>query len=500
MPASTTARTSKLQASRSTRARHGPRTPQVAQPRQLMYNFRGVYDHQLTHGVAHAAGLHFGQYYRDHTGHSEPVIMVACDHRYSSPSLKHFVVQGLLHAGCKVKDVGCLPTSVVAYAASRLGDGACVITASHNAPEYNGLKFFESSGAVVKPEVEDMLLERVLADGRHFDGGGGASLAGYELCDPSEIIQSYVEEAAAEAAPEGAVRVAVDGRFGLANLVMPQLLDRLGCERHAIHERLHPYFLDSKGDYVNPEPKSDNVQALQQLVREGDFDLGLAFDGDADRAVIVDDTGAYLPDDLVLLALALEHGDKSRPRVITVDSSLMVERELRARGYKLIISPVGDPFVAERVQRAGASFGGVPNGHYIFPDFLVYSDGTFTAAMMVRITAALRARGQMLSQFIGALPATTICKRRSPFGRTKHEFEAKIAPRLRDMFRCHCSHLDYLETDDAVVAGWGDGLKLLVRYNRWDNNLNLQAESLSSADEAQAAFDEVCAIICRAVA
>jgi len=502
MPASTTetasARTPKPRPSRSTRA--GQATPQAAQPRQLMYNFRGVYDRELTHGVAHAAGLHFGHYYRERAGHSKPVIMVACDHRYSSPSLKHFVAHGLLRAGCKVKDVGCLPTSVVAYAASRLGDGACVITASHNPPEYNGLKFFESSGAVVKPEVEDNLLGRVLADSRDFSGDDGVSLAGYELCDPGEIIQSYVEEAAAAAAPEGEIRVAVDGRFGLANLVMPQLLDRLGCERHAIHERLHPYFLDSKGEYVDPEPKSDNVQALQQLVRDGDFDLGLAFDGDADRAVIVDDTGAYLPDDLVLLALALEYGDKSRPRVITVDSSLMVERELRARGYTLIISPVGDPFVAERVQRAGASFGGVPNGHYIFPDFLVYSDGMFTAAMMVRITAALRAQGQTLSQFIRGLPATTICKRRSPFGRTKEEFEAKVAPQLRDMFRCHCAHLDYLETDDAVVAGWGDGLKLLVRYNRWDNNFNVQAESLSSPDEAHAAFEEVLATISRAIA
>lgn len=460
-----------------------------------MCHFRGVYDRQLTHGIAYAAGLNFGKYYRERTEHSQPVVLVACDHRYSSPSLKHFVAQGLLRARCKVKDVGCLPTSVVAYAASRLGDGACVVTASHDPPDYNGLKFFESSGAAVKPEIEGRLLARVLADSRRLVADKAISFAHYELCDPGEIIQSYVEEAAAEAAEGDGVRAAVDGRFGLANLVMPQLLDRLGCERRSINERLHPYFLDSKGEYLDPDPKPDNVQALQKLVRDGEFDIGFAFDGDADRAVIVDDTGAYLPDDLVLLALALECGDRSRPRVIAVDSSLMVERELRARGFELIISPVGDPFVAEQVQRAGASFGGVPSGHYIFPDFLIYSDGIFTAAMMVRITAKLKARGKTLSEFVKALPGTTILKQRSPFGRTKRDFETEVAPKLREVLSSYCHHVDYLATDDAVVAGWNDTTKLLVRYNRWDSDFNVQAESLSSPDRARVAFDDLLATL-----
>jgi phosphomannomutase len=465
-----------------------------------MYNFRGVYDRELTHGIAYAAGLHFGRYYRERAAHSRPVVLVAADHRYSSPSLKHFTAQGLLTAGCRVKDVGCAPTSLVAYAASRLGDGACVVTASHNPPEYNGLKFFEGSGAVVKPEIEDRLLRRVLVDSRRAASAETAGLAGYELCDPGEIIQSYVEEATAYGSPPSAVRVAVDGRFGLANLVMPRLLDRLGCEWQAIHERLHPYFLDSKGQYLNPEPKADNVAALQQLVHAGGYDIGFAFDGDADRAVIVDDRGEYLPDDLVLLMLALECGDKRRPRVITLDSSLMVERHLRAQGYELLISPVGDPFVAERVQRTGASFGGVPNGHYIFPDFLVYSDGIFTAAMLVRIVGALKERGQTLSGFAAGLPATTICKRRGPFGRSKREFESRVAPRLRDVFRGYCHHIDYLQTDDAVIAGWNDRVKLLVRYNRWDSNFNIQAESLSSAADARAALDQLLATIAAATA
>jgi len=467
--------------------------------RALMYNFRGVYDRDLTHGVAYAAGLHFGHHYRECTPHAPPVIVVASDHRYSSPSLKHFVTQGLLRAGCRVKDVGCLPTSLAAYAASRVGDGACVVTASHNGPEYNGLKFFEGSGAVVKPEIEDRLLEPVLADSRLVAAEPDLGRGGYELCDPAEIIQSYVEEAALAAAPACGIRVAVDGRFGMANLVMPMLLERLGCARQSIHERLHPYFLDSRGDYVNPEPTSDNVGSLCRLVREGGFDLGLGFDGDADRVVVVDDTGAYLPDDLVLLALAIECGHTSRPRVITVDSSLVVERELRARGYDVIISPVGDPFVAQRVRDSGASFGGVPNGHYIFPDFLVYSDGVFSAAMMVRIAAGLKACGQALSDFTRGLPNTTICRQRHSFGRPKEEFETKIAPRLREVFSGRCTKLDYLHTDDAVVAGWADNVKLLVRYNRWDGNFNVQSESLSSPAEAQAGLAQVLATIARAM-
>jgi len=160
-----------------------------------------------------------------------------------------------------------------------------------------------------------------------------------------------------------------------------------------------------------------------------------------------------------------------------------------------VITPVGDPFVAAALEERGGSFGGVPNGHYIFPDFNLYSDGVYTAVTMLRIVARLKERGETLRSWVETLPPTTILKRKHPFGRSRDEFVGRLAPALRDLFEQRCGACDYLETDDCVVTAKNDDTKLLVRYNRWDNNFNVQAESLASPKQAEEAMGEILATI-----
>ena len=467
-----------------------PQTP------KLMYNYRGVYHRDLTHEVAYYAGKYTGEYYRMRSGVTTPLCLVANDHRFSSNSIKHYVCQGLIEAGCQVVDNGCLPTSVASYCIRKRADGGVVVTASHNPPEHNGLKFFDSTGGVLKPHVEEVLIAKVLAQVAKDDTIPHRLITrGYALQGPEDVMELYISDVERTITLQHSLRVAVDCRFGTAYTIMPQLLERLGCEAALLHGQLHPYFIKSNGDYLNPEPKESNIGEIRRFIGSGTYDVGLIFDGDSDRNVIVDDKGTYVTDDTVLLLLALEYADRAKPVAVTIDTALMVEQVLRKEGFELLVTPVGDPFIAQALEDTDASFGGVPNGHYIFPDFNLYSDGIYSAAVMLRLVAKLKSQGTTLSEFVGTLPPGYILKAKHPFGQSRAAFHAEVAPRVRDLIARYCNQIDDRQTDDCVVTGRSDHCKLLVRYNRWDNNFNVQAESLESAGHAQELQDSLMSLL-----
>jgi len=242
----------------------------------LMYNFRGIYDRTLTHGIAYYAGLHAAAYYQGRSRKAEPEILVGNDHRFSSASLKHYLVQGLLRGGSRVRDVGCLPTSVVSYGANRMADGACVVTASHNPPEYNGLKFFDANGAVMKPAAEDVLTAQVLESVGESPRPPMQDIVTecMEVVAPERLRDRYVAEVAEMVEIGEPVTVGLDCRLGTATLIMPQLLECLGCEYSALHTALHPYFVKPNGQYLNPEPKQDNIEDITALMNGTPLDLG----------------------------------------------------------------------------------------------------------------------------------------------------------------------------------------------------------------------------------
>jgi phosphomannomutase/phosphoglucomutase len=462
-----------------------------AKHESLMYNFRGVYGYTLTPAVAWRAGFHVGRHFHEMSGGERPRVLVGSDHRFSGGVVKHFVIQGLLEAGCRAIDAGLVPTPIVSWGASRLADGGCAVTASHNPPEYNGLKFFDNLGAVLQPDVEAAVLERAVAEGRLEPAPRQVRTDRYECIAAAEVMSRYAADLANRVQLAGPLRVAVDCRLGMAGLAVKDVLTRLGCTVEALNDLPHPYFLDGAGRYVDPEPTPKNLQALGQTVKEGGFDLGLAFDGDCDRVVVVDETGSPLLDDVTLLLLARALGDAGQTRVITMDTSLMVEKWLRERGHAVRVTPVGDPYVAQGIAASNASFGGVPNGHYLFPGFNGYSDGFCAAAMLARIASEAKAQGGSLSALISELPPTHILKTKRPFGRSQGQFVRHVAPALRRLFKRTCGEIDYMQTDDAVVACSSETKKTLVRYNRWDHRLNVQAESLVSAQEAQSNLDEM---------
>ena len=457
----------------------------MAGRRELMYNFRGVYGRELTHSVAYLAGRQAAAYYAEVSGKGDPKVIVGNDHRFSSNSLKHYLIQGLVSGGVVVRDVGLLPTSVLAFAVKKAADGGCMVTASHNPPEYNGLKFFDSTGGVMKPATEDVILAKVVketAAGATVQHVGSVT-KNYGIVPTVSVINDYTKAVVGRVEVPVPLNVGLDCRFGTAFVIMPFLLKSLCCTYYPIHNELNPYFLKSDGEYLSPEPTEANIAEIAGLVRCGALDLGLVYDGDSDRNVVIDNKGEFIKDDIILLLLALEYSGDRRC-VITVDTSLMVERHLRDQGFELTVTPVGDPFVSSALAEGKGSFGGVPNGHYIFPDFTPYSDGIYSSAVVLQIASKLKTREMKLSDRIAELPPTHIRKTKVRFQRPQAEFEEDVAPALRDLMASYTDALDFRATDDTVVTGRSDDLKLLVRYNRWDNNFNVQAESLVSAAKA----------------
>jgi phosphomannomutase len=457
----------------------------------LMYNFRGVYGSTLTPEVAYHAGLLVGKHYRDVGGPPQPKVLIASDHRFSGGVVKHFAIQGLLRAGCRAIDAGILPTPVISWAASRLACGGCAVTASHNPPEYNGLKFFDGKGAVLHPDFEVSVLETAVAEARRSPLPKDVRTEGYERMLSAQVMAQYMDDVASRVRIEAPLRVAIDCRLGMAGAAASDLLERLGCSVQALNDVPHPYFRDGAGNYVDPEPTARNLQELAERIRSGGFDLGLAFDGDCDRVVAVDETGAPVLDDITLLLLARALGRREQVRVVAMDISLMVEKWLRERGFPVRLTQVGDPYVALGLATCDASFGGVPNGHYLFPGFNGYSDGFYAAAVLTEIVSQAKRAGKPVSQLVSELPHTFIMKTKRPFGHSQGQFVRRVAPALRQLFEQMCGEVDYLQTDDAVVYSSTDSKKVLVRFNRWDHQLNVQAESLTSPQEAQADMDVI---------
>ncbi|MFH1761928.1 MAG: hypothetical protein ABIA63_12590, partial [bacterium] len=324
----------------------------------LLFNYRGVYDDNLNHTTAYYAGINAGMHFREVTGGCATVI-AGCDHRFSSPVLKHYTMLGLIDSGCKIYDVGQMPTSVVARITNKKGNGGCCITASHNPPVMNGIKFFESDGSVLQPEVEIALMEQTVKDSVEKPvPDPGTIEKNYRLYDSSKEINEYVDDVVEKIGDMLSLKVGVDCRFGMANDIIPVLLNRQKCSYEIVHSLKNTYFLDKNGDYLNPEPKVDNVSAVQSLISGKKLDIGLVFDGDADRSAAVDNLGNYIQDDYILIMHCLTYGPKQGIRTITVDSSLAVERALKDAEIDYKITPVGDPFAWKGICDNNAVFGG----------------------------------------------------------------------------------------------------------------------------------------------
>ena len=325
-------------------------------------------------------------------------VAVGGDTRTTSPMLMQAVTAGLLSSGCDVVDLGILPTPGVQYAVRKYYDGGVMITASHNPPQYNGLKFLDADGIGIPDDME-LEIEKLYFDEEpdrvEFHEIG-------EIYSNDKIIDEYVDEAVSkvdtEAIREANLKVVVDCGSGAGCFTAPYLIRKLGCDVTTLNAQPDGFFPGR-----NPEPIEENLQELINVVKELNADIGLAHDGDADRTICIDEKGNFVLGDktFTLVEREMLKENNGGTIVTTVATSQAIYDIAEEYNGEVIATAVGDLLVARKLKDEDGLFGGEENGGLIFPDFVYGRDAVMTVAKILEILAKSK---KTMSELVAELP------------------------------------------------------------------------------------------------
>jgi phosphoglucosamine mutase len=306
-------------------------------------------------------------------------VFIGRDTRASGRELERAFASGVASAGGHAVLAGILPTPAVALLALDLG---AVVSASHNPPEYNGIKFFHRSGRKLTDAEEEEI--EALLDEPPRDPEQG------QVDDLEVAVDSYLDHVLARFGSDlGGLRIGVDCANGAYAGIAPRAFEKLGAEVTAIG-------VEPNGSNINVGCGATDLRALQELVREEGLDLGVAFDGDGDRMLAVDGTGEAVDGDQIVAILALDLGVDLV--VVTAMANLGFHRLMEERGVRVVTTDVGDRYVLEALQREGGVLGGEQSGHIIYLDGHVTGDGLAGALLLC---GALR--GRSLAELAGVM-------------------------------------------------------------------------------------------------
>ncbi|NOQ28495.1 MAG: phosphoglucosamine mutase [Methanosarcinales archaeon] len=301
-------------------------------------------------------------------------VVVGHDTRRAAEMIEYAAISGLLSVGCRVTRVGMVATPTLAYAA-RDYDCGIMVTASHNPPEYIGVKLFNPDGMAFDSK-QQKTIERLIEEPR----GADIKLASWDRMHPvrtdENAVSNHISRILAGVNIEKRMRVVVDCGCGAASLTTPYLLRAMGCDVVTLNSQPDGFFPGR-----SPEPKSETLTLLQSAVLSTNADLGIAHDGDADRMVAVDDQGDVVSNDKLLAFFGMH--EARNKMVIPVDTSMLIDAMLP--DIEIIRTRVGDVFIAEEMKRTGADFGGEPSGTWIFPRVSYCPEGIYAAARLVEL-------------------------------------------------------------------------------------------------------------------
>lgn len=398
-------------------------------------------------------------------------VLVGRDTRVSGFMVENALVSGLLSGGLDVECLGIVPTPVLAYLTRELkADVGVMITASHNPPEYNGIKIFDNEGLAYNEEKQKHLETTVQKENFKFVGWesiGQVSRINKDFLY-SEAIQKTVEL-------DRKWNIIVDPGCGATHRLAPTLLRKLGCNVTAINAQPDGFFPGR-----SPEPNHASLKTLAKIVEDSRADMGMGYDGDGDRVAFVDEEGVFVDFDRVLAAYAAYAVENSTGTVIVtnVEASMCVERMVEAQGGEVVRTRVGDVYVAEALMRYNAVFGGEPCGAWIHPQFHYCPDGVYSSVLLLK---ALEDEDAELSEFVSKTPRfqtlrqNLLCK-----NKTKYDVMEKIIVASRSLFPSY----ERISTVDGVRLSLQHGW-ILVRASGTEPliRLTVEGESLGVADQ-----------------
>ncbi len=354
------------------------------------YDVRGIYREEIDEDGAYAVGRAYVQQFEPRR------IAVGRDMRLSSPAMAEALVAGAADEGAEVLELGLVGTEMVYFAVGSLElDGGVMVTASHNPREYTGMKIVRRGALPVGGEsgLLDVRDRAVRVSGRS-GGGPPERVSSYDIW-PAYVdrVLSFIDVSAVRP-----LKVVIDPANGMAGTMLPPVLSRLPIEAVRC-------FFEPDGSFPNHEPNPllpENREFIVRRTLEEGADLGVAFDGDADRCFFVDDTGEFVPGDfatalLAELVLAKEPGAKI---IYDVRASWAVPEAIRAAGGEPLVNRVGHAFIKERMRRDDAAFGGEVSGHYYFREFTQADTGVVPFLLLLEaVSRGERKLSELLAPF-----------------------------------------------------------------------------------------------------
>ena len=350
---------------------------------------RGVANTQLTCDLAFKLG-------QAAVAFQGTTILIGKDTRLSGDMLESSVAAGIMSMGGTALLAGIIPTPAIALLVRELHcDGGIVISASHNPPEYNGIKLFDGQGFKLPDAVEDEIEAFVARGGAAADELPAGDAVGVAL-PVEDACELYVAHAVSTVADEGidfaGLKVALDVGHGASCMTSPEALRRLGAEVAVINEEFD-------GTDINVRCGSTHLEPLRELVAATGADVGIAHDGDADRVMLVDAEGNEIDGDVVEAVCALDLKERGllagNTAVSTVMCNLGLAHAMRDAGIELVQTKVGDRYVLEAMRAGGFVLGGEQSGHMIFLEYNSTGDGLVTA---LQFLAACRRRGKSIAE------------------------------------------------------------------------------------------------------
>ncbi len=352
------------------------------------YDIRGIAETELLDADVADLGRAFGTMLQRRSGKR---ISLGRDCRLSSPRLHDALLQGLIDTGCEIVDVGVIPTPLLYYSGVHLKtDGAIMITGSHNPKEFNGFKAVGGGNAIYGDDIQEL---RKMIEARDFQKGSGSHSA-------VDIITPYVEEISAQFKFERRIKVVFDAGNGTGGPAMHRILKRLNCDAQEL-------FFEMDGNFPNHHPDPTMPKNLEQLsaaVRASKADLGIAFDGDADRVGATDEHGEAIFGDMLLLIAGREILTRKPGATIIgeVKCSQLMYDELNRLGGNAIMYKTGHSLIKAKMKEVHAELAGEMSGHMFFADrYYGYDDALYASCRLMEIVSK---SGKPMSAQLAGLP------------------------------------------------------------------------------------------------
>lgn len=393
-------------------------------------------DVELAIAISRAAGMIIKNEYN-----GAPKVIVGRDTRLSGTMLEAAVAAGLSSVGCDVELLGVVPTPAVAYLVTKLGAaGGVMITASHNPYPYNGIKYFGSTGFKLTDEQEARIESIVLDKSEEFELVHNEKIG--RITRNEEAVSLYVDHISSAVGDLSGIKIAVDCANGASYQTARAIFGKVNADASFLN-------CEPNGINVNKDCGSLHIEGLGKYVKENGFDIGVAFDGDADRCLAVDENGEIIDGDMFMAILAKRFSDEGRLNknifIPTIMSNMGLFKFAEEHGMNCYPTKVGDRYVLESLLKLGASLGGEQSGHIIIPQYMTTGDGELSALVIIETMKLAGKKASELKKIMSVYPQVMVNIDATP------EMKAKLEdPEVKS----------YLDIESARLEGDG---RILVR-------------------------------------